>query len=61
MDAYFEFIRNNYNNAELLSDVKKTEKIMMNLKKTKKTKNGANNKEIDFIENNMRMSVTELG
>ena len=49
MEAYFEFIRNNYNNAELLSDVKKTEKIMMNLKKTKKTKNGANNKEIYFI------------
>jgi hypothetical protein len=33
----------------------------VNNKKTKKTKNGANNKEIDFIENNMRMSVTELG
>jgi len=61
MQAYFEFIKDNYNNVELLEDVKKMEKIIMNLKKTKKIKAGENNKEIDFIENNMRMSITELG
>ena len=61
MQAYFDFIKDNYNNVELLEDVKKMEKIIMNLKKTKKIKAGENNKEIDFIENNMRMSITELG
>jgi len=61
MQAYFDFIKDNYNNVELLEDVKKMEKIIMNFKKTKKIKAGENNKEIDFIENNMRMSITELG
>jgi hypothetical protein len=61
MHAYFEFIRENYNKDELLRDVKKMEKVIMNLKNAKKTKNVANSKEIAFIENNMRMSVTELG
>jgi len=68
MMLFFEFIKDNYKKKDLLMNISHMEKVVANFKKSrnlKKTDKGASasgyKKEYDFIANNMRMSICELG
>lgn len=64
MAFFFEFIEENYDKKELLANVSQMEKLIANLKKNKKIGKSSSSvikKEFDFIANNMRMSICELG
>jgi len=67
MVAFFGFVKDHYKKKALLSNVTQMEKVLDNLKKRKVGNNSKSNslalgkKEFDFIANNMRMSICELG
>lgn len=65
MQMFFEFIKSNYRKKQLLENIYAMEKVIDKLKKNhilKMDKSGSvNKKEFDFIANNMRMSICELG
>lgn len=62
---FFNFIKDNYKKRDLLENVMHMEKVVENLKKgnksSKKKDKVGSKKELDFISNNMRMSISELG
>jgi hypothetical protein len=59
MTHFFEFIEKNYKKKKLIQSVNQMENAISNDKKNKKK--SMNKKEIEFIENNMRMTICELG
>jgi hypothetical protein len=66
MVAFFGFVKDHYKKKALLSSVTQMEKILTNLKKkignnSKSSSSLVSKKEFDFITNNMRMSICELG
>jgi len=65
MILFFNFIKDNYKKRDLLENVMHMEKVVENLKRgnkaSKKKDKVGSKKELDFISNNMRMSISELG
>jgi len=66
MVSFFGFVKDHYKKKALLSSVTEMEKVLTNLKKNVGNKSKSNSlalgkKEFDFITNNMRMSICELG